>query len=100
MKRRDRRRRRTRRRRPFEFSKIILAIVMATYELVTGFGIIIVWTKNDSLLPELLTFVGAPTAVAIGFYAWKARAENIRKIDKSVFRNFVTKEDDNNNGLG
>ena len=100
MKRRDRRRIRTRRRRPFEFSKIILAIVMATYELVTGFGIIIVWTKNDSLLPELLTFVGAPTAVAIGFYAWKARAENIRKIDKSVFRNFVTKEDDNNNGLG
>lgn len=30
----------------------------------------------------LAMLVGAPTATAIGFYAWKAKAENIVKIKK------------------
>ena len=88
------------RRRPAEFSKIVLAAVMVAYSVTLAFAIYIVGAKNDSLLPELLAFVGAPTSVAIGFYAWKAKAENIRKIDKSAFRKFVTKEDDDNNGFG
>jgi len=32
----------------------------------------------------LLTFVAAPTAVAIGFYAWKAKAENAIKLAKDM----------------
>ena len=64
-----------------EFSKIVLAAAMITYELVTLFGIYCV-TNDGSLLPELFLFVGAPTSVAIGFYAWKAKAENLLKIAK------------------
>jgi hypothetical protein len=40
--------------------------------------------QDSTLLPELLAYIGAPTAVAIGFYAWKAKAENIIKISATV----------------
>lgn len=66
-----------------EFSKIVLAGVMIAYGITLAFGLYIVGAKNNELLPELLVFVGAPTAVAIGFYAWKAKAENILKITKA-----------------
>lgn len=46
-----------------EFSKILLAAVMVTYFGVTVFAIFVV-QENPELLGELLTFVGAPTAVA------------------------------------
>lgn len=47
------------------------------------FAAIIVTTEHYGL-EALLTYLGAPTATAIGFYAWKARAENVVKISKSV----------------
>ena len=70
-----------------ELSKVVLGAVMITYGIMTLFGIYIVGAKNNDLLPELLTFVGAPTSVAIGFYAWKAKAENMLKISKSQGKN-------------
>lgn len=73
-----------------EFSKIILGAVMLTYEAATVFGAVIV-SEERALLPELLTFIGAPTAVAIGFYAWKAKAENLLKITKAK-RGFTKQE--------
>lgn len=66
-----------------EFSKVVLAAAIVTYEITVLFGIYIVGANDNSLLPELLTFVGAPTSVAVGFYAWKARAENMLKISKA-----------------
>ena len=66
-----------------EFSKILLAAVMVTYFGVTVFAIFVV-QENPELLGELLTFVGAPTAVAIGFYAYKAKCENVVKISRAV----------------
>ena len=80
-----------------EFSKIVLSSVMIIYAITVIFSFIVVGANNE-LLPELLTFIGAPTSVAIGFYAWKAKAENIRKIDKSAYKKFVTKEDDDVDG--
>lgn len=64
-----------------EFSKMILVLVMLTYFLAVGLGI------KLSLLDymqysTLAMLVGAPTATAIGFYAWKAKAENTLKIKK------------------
>lgn len=66
-----------------EFSKILLAAVMVTYFGVTVFSVFVV-QENPELLGELLTFVGAPTAVAIGFYAYKAKCENVVKISRAV----------------
>ncbi len=66
-----------------EFSKIILAAVMGVYFIAFGFGIYVV-AHNPEMLGELLTFVGAPTAVAIGFYAYKAKCENVVKISRAV----------------
>ena len=64
-----------------EFSKIILAGCMLLYFLTAIFGGVIVWNCNE-VVGELFAYVGAPTAVAIGFYAWKAKAENVLKIPK------------------
>lgn len=66
-----------------EFSKVVLAAVMGVYFIAFGFGIYVV-AHNPEMLGELLTFVGAPTAVSIGFYAWKAKAENVVKISRAV----------------
>lgn len=38
----------------------------------------------QSILTALLAYLGTPTAVAIGFYNWKAKSENIVKITKSL----------------
>ncbi len=64
-----------------EFSKIILALVLVTYfvGVIIGVKVILI---DISQLGVLLTFIGTPTAAAIGFYCWKAKAENIVKIKK------------------
>ena len=66
-----------------EFSKIVLGAVMLLYFAGAIYGAVIVW-QDSSLLGELLAYIGAPTAVAICFYAWKAKAENIIKISAAV----------------
>jgi hypothetical protein len=66
-----------------EFSKVVLGAVMILYFAGAIYGAVIVW-QDCSLLGELLAYIGAPTAVAIGFYAWKAKAENVIKISAAV----------------
>lgn len=84
-----------RRRRKCEFSKVILGAVMIVYFTTTIFSYFVT-ADNPEQLGELLTFVGAPTAVAIGFYAWKAKAENIIKISspKQIKEKFIETECD------
>ena len=98
-----------------EFSKIVLGSVMLLYFAGAIFGGYIVM-QDSSLLPELLAYIGAPTAVAIGFYAWKAKAENVLKIARSKKMDTKTKkqvidavtgrlqdaleETEDNNGIG
>lgn len=63
----------------FEFSKLVLLAVMILYVIAVGVGIrlsLIDYTQYSTLA----MLVGAPTATAIGFYAWKAKAENVIKI--------------------
>ncbi len=71
--------RRKKKKKSFEFSKFVLLIVMVLYLVVVGVGIVlslIDYTQYSTLA----MLVGAPTATAIGFYAWKAKAENVIKI--------------------
>ena len=66
-----------------EFSKVVLGAVMLLYFAGAIYGAVIVW-QDSSLLGELLAYIGAPTAVAIGFYAYKAKCENVVKISRAV----------------
>lgn len=63
----------------FEFSKLVLLAVMILYFVTAGVGIAISYIDYTQY-STLAMLVGAPTAAAIGFYAWKAKAENVIKI--------------------
>lgn len=81
-KKRKRRRRKERAAHKIEFSKIILFAVLCTYFVGLYVGVKIVYI-DVTQLGVLLTYIGAPTATAIGFYSWKAKAENVVKIKKA-----------------
>ncbi len=78
----------------FEFSKIVLALVILSYFIGLFFGMVIIWkileTGNvmyiSASLCGLFSYIAAPVAVAIGFYGNKAKAENVEKIRKSDFK--------------
>lgn len=62
-----------------EFTKVVIGGVMVLYFAAAVFGGVIVWFMHD-MLGEWLTFIGAPTTAALGFYCWKAKNENIIKL--------------------
>lgn len=68
--------------RKFEFSKLVLSAVLLTYFAGFGLGVWVVLI-DPSQLGVLLAYAGSPAVTAIGFYAWKARAENVVKIKKA-----------------
>ena len=69
-------------RRKIEFSKLVLSAVLLTY--FAGFVIGARAVAFDpSQLGVLLAYVGTPAATAIGFYSWKAKAENVVKIKQA-----------------
>lgn len=65
----------------FEFSKAVLVAVMFLYVVVVAVGIVLSFIDYTQY-STLAMLVGAPTATAIGFYAWKAKAENVVKIKR------------------
>ncbi|SHG90859.1 hypothetical protein [Tepidibacter thalassicus] len=64
-----------------EFSKVVLMLVLSTYFIGVFVGVKIVFI-DVSQLGVVLAFIGTPTAAAIAFYCWKAKAENLLKIKK------------------
>ena len=69
---------------------------MSTYfaGLIFGMGIIYNLATNNSsyiatALCGLFSYIGAPVAVSIGFYAYKAKAENVEKIRGSAAINTI-----------
>jgi len=62
-----------------EFTKIVILLVLSTYFIGVFIGGKIVMLDFEQL-GVYLAFIGAPTPIAIGFYVWKAKAENIIKI--------------------
>ena len=65
-----------------EFSKLVLGTAVVIWVAGAVFGAVIV-NRTEQYLGELLTYIGAPTATSFGFYAWKAKNENIVKYNKS-----------------
>ena len=68
--------------RKIEFSKLVLSAFLLTYfaGFWLGFWAVMV---DLSQLWFFLAYVGTPTATVIGFYSWKAKAENVVKIKKA-----------------
>jgi len=65
----------------FEFSKLVLTLVLLTYFVGVGIGAYVTIIDGNQLA-AYLTFIGTPTGIAIAFYAWKARAENVIKLQR------------------
>jgi hypothetical protein len=84
----------------FEFSKLIMFFVLLTYFIAFAFGMYSInkmfseGYEISSSLGYLFTFVGTPVSVAIGFYSYKAKAENVEKI-----KNYHMTDDSENGSL-
>ena len=65
-----------------EFSKLVLSAVLLTYFAGFVIGARAV-ALDPSQLGVFLAYVGTPAATAIGFYSWKAKAENVVKIKQA-----------------
>lgn len=76
------RRRKERDPRKIEFSKLVLSAVLLTYfaGFIVGARAVIL---DPNQLGVFLAYVGTPAATAIGFYSWKAKAENVVKIKQA-----------------
>ncbi len=62
--------------------------------MVTAFTMYMIWeTKDLSPLMYLIPAIFTETASSTGFYYWKARSENIRKIAKDLKHEGLTGED-------
>ena len=55
--------------------------MLATYFVGVIFGAVIVWQKVPEEIGYYLGYVGAATGGAISFYLWKAKAENVIKLN-------------------
>lgn len=65
-----------------EFSKQLVLLVTLTYFFGVIIGSFVVVVKSPDQLGVYLAFIGTPTATTIGFYCWKAKAENQIKLGK------------------
>lgn len=86
----------------WEFSKIVLGIIVFVYFMTVVFSYFVVVDVPEQL-GNLLTFVAAPTVTAVGFYAWKARAENLLKIprkDREQVARLADKKESDENAMG
>lgn len=77
------------------FSKSIMSSLLFVYfvgVMLGGYLVLLAANTNTKLgLPidpamfiAYAAYIGGPTATAIGFYAWKSKAENLLKISQSV----------------
>lgn len=66
-----------------EFSKKIFNIIMTLFITVILFSLIMIWkTENLEPLVYIIPSVSGILATSVGFYYWKAKAENIIKMSK------------------
>ena len=79
---------------PQSFTKQIMYVVVCLYFLGATIGTILVAVAalvdimhgsplDTAMFVAYAAYLGGPTATAIGFYAWKSKAENILKIANS-----------------
>ena len=65
-------------------TKLIVFSVLVTYHLAFLLGVWVVIVKDYYQLSTLLTFVGSVAVMAVGFYCWKSKAENLLKIKQAL----------------
>lgn len=67
-----------------EFSKILVILVLAVCIAVIVFACVMMWRTCDlSPLAYIIPTVGTATSTCLGFYFWKAKAENKIKLAKA-----------------
>ena len=88
---------RTKKKKKPETSKLILCWLGSLFTAVAVYTMAAAWHHGDfTALPVLIEHIGIVAAVAIGFYYWKARAENrikLRKIYGAEIYNDAMRED-------
>ena len=68
-----------------EFSKIIVIAISILTVLISGFSMFaMIYVGDLSALPVLITSIFAAFATGTGFYYNKAKAENLKKLAKSL----------------
>lgn len=68
---------------PMEFSKKLLYMIFVFTSLVTIFSMLLMWNTGDtSPLSYLFPAVFTLDSIAVGYYYWKSKSENIIKIEK------------------
>lgn len=83
-----------------EFSKKILYVLWISTTIVITLSFILMWKTMDlSPLSYIITGLFAELASATGFYYWKAKNENMIKIENSIKENQNKIEGDIKNGL-
>lgn len=65
-------------------TKVIVFSVLVTYHLAFLVGVWVVIAKDVYQLSTLLAFVGSVAVLAVGFYCWKSKAENLLKIKQAL----------------
>ena len=69
----------------FEFSKIIFVYIAIMFTIVIIFTMVLMWvTQDTSAVAYLIPAVGGLMATTVGFYSWKAKAENVLKIQQNA----------------
>ena len=72
----------------FEFSKAIFIYIAIMFTIVIIFSMVLMWvTKDTTAVAYLIPAVGGLMATTVGFYSWKAKAENILKIKQNTVNN-------------
>lgn len=68
-----------------EFSKKIFYIIIILFVIIISYSMALAWkTMDTSALAYLIPSITGLTATVVGTYMWKARAENVLKIEKSI----------------
>ena len=72
------------RKRKLEFSKKILYAIAIMTVIIIAFSMLLMWKTGDlSPLAYLIPGIFAELATSTGFYYWKAKNENVIKINNS-----------------
>ena len=79
----------------FEFSKWILIVAYLTGILFTGIaGYVAIVGGDAGSFANIVLAIWGLVSTAVGFYFWKAKAENIVKISKDIPKKILDKIND------
>ena len=85
----------------FEFSKVIAVIGISVWLILTAFCMVMMAITLDlTPMAYVMPSIDAVIGVILGFYFWKAKAENQIKLKKIYKEQVPDSEDDMNGGFG